>query len=99
VPKSTEHLVIVPSNIKGTGFLKNLYSKNRSFLSGLITRKEYDEIVEKAAKQTALAYSYNRKKDVEGISPAVVIALFISTVLLFCYFFLMYYGIRDDDAK
>lgn len=50
VPKSVENLVIVPSNIKGTGFLKNLYSKNRVFLTGLIARKDYDEIVEKAAK-------------------------------------------------
>lgn len=50
VPKSTEHLVIVPSNIKGTGFLKNLYAKNRSFLSGLISKVEYNEIVERAAK-------------------------------------------------
>lgn len=25
--------------------------------------------------------------------------MFISTALLFCYFFLMYYGIRDDNQK
>jgi len=88
--------VIIPSNIKGTGFLKNLFPKNRPFLGGLITKKEFDEIIEKVSKQTALAYSYNRKKDVEGISPAVIISLFISTILLLVYFFLMYYGIRDD---
>lgn len=36
VPLSDENCVIVPSNIKGTGFLKNLYKQNREYLGGLI---------------------------------------------------------------
>ena len=50
VPKSTENLVIIPSNIKGTGFLKHLFAKNRPYLGGLIARKEFDDIIEKVSK-------------------------------------------------
>ena len=97
VPLSSEALVIVPSNIKGTGFLRNTYDLNHEFIGGLLNREEFNEVIDKASKMTAMVYSHNRHKDVEGVSKPVVHALGFSTVLFLCYIFLMYYGIRDNN--
>lgn len=56
-------------------------------------------MVDTCSKLTAKVYSHNRKKDVEGIPQPVILSLGLSSVLLLCFFFLMYYGIRDDDEK
>jgi hypothetical protein len=99
VPLSDENVVIIPSNVKGTGFLKNKYKENRPYIGGLITKDDFNTIIEGCAKITAMVYSHNRKKDVEGIRPAVIVALAISTMMLFCFIFLLYYGIRDDNEN
>ena len=99
VPLSDETCVIIPSNIKGTGFLKNLYKSNRQYLGGLISRKDFDNIVEGCAKLTALVYSHNRKKDVEGIPNIIMFFLALSSCMMISFIFLLYYGIRDDNTK
>ena len=91
--------MIIPSNIKGTGFLRNRYKMNKQFLGGLITEEEYNTIVDKCSRLTADVYSHNRKKDIEGVLMMINIALSFSIALLLCYAFLMYYGIRDDGGK
>eukprot|EP00347_Sterkiella_histriomuscorum_P001435 403372047 len=60
---------------------------------------EFNGIIDACSQITAKVYSHNRKKDVEGINQGVIIALGLSTVLLLCFFFLMYYGIKDDDQR
>lgn len=92
-------MVIIPSNIKGTGFLRNKFKMNKQFLGGLITEEEFNSIVDKCSRLTADVYSHNRKKDIEGVPLLVNISLGLSIILLFCYVILMYYGIRDDDEK
>jgi hypothetical protein len=96
---STETLVIIPSNVKGTGFLRNTYEDQKPYIGGLLNKKEFNDIVDKASKLTALVYSHNRKKDVEGIRPSIKFGLIFSSILLICYIFLMYYGIRDENDK
>ena len=56
-------------------------------------------MVDTCSKLTAKVYSHNRKKDVEGIPQSVILSLGFSTILMLCYFFLMYYGIRDDNEQ
>ena len=97
VPLSEETCVLIPSNLKGTGFLKNLFKPNREYLGGLIERKKFNKIVENCMKIAAKAYSHNRKKDVEGISTLVILLLILSSALMLCFVFLLYYGIRDDS--
>ena len=99
VPLSDENCVVIPSNMKGTGFLKNLYKLNKPYLGGLINRQDFDNIIEGSAKITAMVYSHNRKKDVEGIPSYVMVSLGFSTILLLCFIFLLYYGIRDEDSN
>lgn len=48
---------------------------------------------------TALVYSHNRQKDVEGVRKPIIYAIAFSSILLICYIFLMYYGIRDDNDR
>lgn len=97
VPLSDENCVIIPSNIKGTGFLKNLYKPNRPYFGGLIKKDDFNQIIEGCAKITAMVYSHNRKKDVEGIRPAVIYSLAFSTMLMVVFVFLIYWGIRYDN--
>ena len=95
VPASTEFRVIIPSNEKGTGFLRNLFKKNKRFLGGLITCEEFDNCIDTAAKLTAKVYSHNRKKDVEGIPIGINLTLAFASSLILAYFFLMYFGIKQ----
>jgi hypothetical protein len=68
-------------------------------LGGLISKDDFNNIIEGCAKITALVYSHNRKKDVEGISIHNIVALGIATILMICFIFLLYYGIRDDKEE
>jgi hypothetical protein len=79
--------------------LRNLYDQNKRYLGGLIEKDEFDSIVNSCSKYTAKVYSENRKIDVEGVSSYVGLGLFITTVMLFTYFFLLFYGIRNDNRK
>ena len=97
IPLSSEDLVIIPSNKRGTGFMRNRFRDNKRFIGGLIDKTEFNQIIDSCSKLTALAYSKHRKLDVEGIPSSIVAALALSSLLLISYFFLMYYGIRDDN--
>ena len=79
-----------------TGFIKNLFWKNKHYLGGLIDPKEFDENVEKATKEIALVYSYNRKKNVEGISLVTYTLLVAQLALFFSYVALVYFGLKWD---
>ena len=76
-----------------------MYRQNKQYIGGLLSREEYNRVVDSSSKLTALVYSENRKADVEGISYGIVYALTVTTLMLVAYFFLLYYGIRDDDQK
>lgn len=79
-----------------TGFLKNLFWKNKYFLGGLIEPEKFDENVEKATKEISLVYSYTRKKNVEGISNITYGSLILCGLLLIAYVVLLYTGIKED---
>lgn len=79
--------------------MRNLYPHNRQYLGGLIKKKEFNQIIERSSKLTALVYSENRKADVEGISNGLVITLLVTTCMLFAYFFLLFYGIRNQNKR
>jgi hypothetical protein len=61
-------MVIVPSNMKGTGFLRNQWWTNRPYLGGVIKMREFNGIIDTCSQITGKVYSHNRKKDVEGIN-------------------------------
>jgi len=92
-------MVVIQSNKKGTGFLRTTWWTNRPYIGGVLKMKEYNGIIDTCSTIVAKVYSHNRNKDVEGINKFVMYSLMISTVMLFTFFFLLYYGIRDDNAN
>lgn len=65
-PENNKNLVIIPSNIKGTGFLRTCYDKK--ILSDIMDEKEFMFVVDAASKVAAIVYSRKRLADTAGIS-------------------------------
>ena len=70
IPPNSNQAIYIPSNEKGTGFVRKMYNCNKPFVGGLITANDFKGVVDTASILTAKVYSHNRKKDVEGISPS-----------------------------
>jgi hypothetical protein len=49
VPKPTEDLIVIPSNMKGTGFMRNTWRYNKKYLEGLLTEDAYNLYVDKCS--------------------------------------------------
>ena len=99
VPISSERAVVIPSNEKGTGFLRNMYPPSRRLLGGLISSEEFRNVVDTSCKLTAKVYSHNRKKDVEGIPTTLTLVLTLASILVFAYFACIYVGITNPDYE
>lgn len=56
-PDNSNQLIIIPSNRKGTGFIKTCYDPR---LKGIMTESEFKFVIEQAAKINAKAYSEKR---------------------------------------
>lgn len=51
IPENSEQLVVVSSNEKGTGFMKNAYDER--FLKNVINKKYFDHVIENVNKINA----------------------------------------------
>lgn len=58
VPTCSEELVVIPSNLKGTGFLRKYYAPNKKYLGGLISKNEFDGVIDTCSVLTAKAFSF-----------------------------------------
>jgi len=96
---SNHEEVRIPSNMKGTGFLRKKFGENKEFLWGLIDEKEFDIQIDTISKMTAEAYSFHRKKSVEVVEPVTVAMLALTSLMMAIYFFLIYYGAFNDDRS
>mmetsp|Transcript_16962 Transcript_16962/g.12132 ORF Transcript_16962/g.12132 Transcript_16962/m.12132 type:complete len:151 (+) Transcript_16962:164-616(+) len=76
-----------------------MWKENKHCLKGLMTKEEFESVVDMSSKLVAKVYSHNRHKDIEGLSWGIIITLGFTTALLFAYFFMIFYGIRDDNQK
>lgn len=65
-PSSTPARVVIKSNEKGTGFMRNFY--NEEYCKDYISKKEFDAIVDKVSLIIGNEYSRKRKLDSQGIS-------------------------------
>ena len=59
-PKNSNEIIIIPSNSKGTGFIKTCYDPR---LKGIMSENEFKFVIEQAAKINAKAYSEKRIGD------------------------------------
>lgn len=64
-PLNNSNLVIIPSNIKGTGFLRTCYDKD--ILDLVMTEEEFLEVIDMASKIVAKVYTKKRLADTAGI--------------------------------
>ncbi len=64
-PENSPNLVVIPSNEKGTGFLRTCYDE--AILKGILTQEEFQNVVDKASKVVAKVYSKKRLADTAGI--------------------------------
>eukprot|EP00347_Sterkiella_histriomuscorum_P019658 403340779 len=64
-PENGPTLVVIPSNEKGTGFLRTCYDAD--VLEGLLTKNEFQNVVDVAGKVVAKVYSKKRLADTAGI--------------------------------
>jgi len=97
IPSDSSLVVHIPSNKKGTGFVRKQYNRLKPYVGGLISSKDFKSAIDTAAVLTAKVYSHNRKKDVEGISNMQVLIMLFCCLLVVIYFIFMYYGILNDS--
>lgn len=88
-PQNSPNLICIPSNEKGIGFLKTEYDGR--FLTGVITRNEFDNVIEKASNMMGNVYSEKRKLDSQGVPMYYKISLLLSLVIAFVFLWMAYY--------
>jgi hypothetical protein len=99
IPKSSNELVVVPSNFKGTGFLRKYYLPNKEHLGGLLSKKEFDDIIDHSSNLAAKAFSYCKISEYQTTPKYMFISLTISMLCFLSYVFLVYYGITRNLDK
>jgi len=93
-PENSNELIIVPSNNKGTGFIKTCYDPR---LKGIMSEKEFKFVIEQAAKINAKAYSEKRIADAAQTPKWSVWLLTLSSLFTFVVFFVLYYAMFNEN--
>eukprot|EP00347_Sterkiella_histriomuscorum_P024365 403331373 len=93
-PENSNDLIIIPSNRKGTGFIKTCYDPR---LKGIMSEQEFKFVIEQAAKINAKAYSEKRIADAAQTPKWFVWILTISTLLTGCVLLMLYFSVFQDD--
>lgn len=87
-PETNQSRIIIKSNEKGTGFMRNHY--HEQYCPPYITKKEFDAIVDKASLIIGNEYSRKRKLDTQGMGLWVQLSL-VGTFILGLVFIIMGY--------
>ncbi|CDW90901.1 UNKNOWN [Stylonychia lemnae] len=93
-PDNSNELIIIPSNRKGTGFIKTCYDPR---LKGIMSEQEFKFVIEQAAKINAKAYSEKRIGDAAQTPKWFVWILTISSSLTGVVMLMLYLSIFQDD--
>ena len=64
-PENNDGLVFIPSNPKGTGFLRTHYDER--YLSAFLSREEHLKVLDQASRLMATEFSKKRQSDTAGI--------------------------------
>ena len=95
-PENNPNLVIIPSNIKGTGFLRTCYDE--LILKGVMGENEFLSVIDVASKEVAKVYSKKRLADTAGVDKVKVILLSIALALAMSFLILIYLAIHYDNT-
>ncbi len=94
-PDNNNNLVIIPSNIKGTGFLRTCYIKE--ILDGIISEDEFMSVVDAISKIVAKVYTKKRLADAAGIDKRKVMLVTLSMLFATLFLILIYLAIESDN--
>ena len=94
-PENNQNLVIIPSNIKGTGFLRMCYPED--ILSGVISEEEFLSVIDEASKVVATCYTKKRLADAAGIDKRKILIVFLSSLFAASFLILIYLAILKDS--
>lgn len=82
-PKSNKRKIIILSNAKGTGFIRNSYEKR--YLKGVLSETDFYVVLDNACKIMAEEYSKKRKTDNQQLKTWVKILYLLAFVFLGCF--------------
>ncbi|CAI2366346.1 unnamed protein product [Moneuplotes crassus] len=89
VPNNSSSLIIIPSNEKGSGFLRNGY--DYFYCSSFIQKFEFDQTVDALNLQMAKLFSKKRKIDEAEIPKYQCVMLGISAITLLLFLIMVFY--------
>ena len=88
-PPSNPSRLVIKSNEKGTGFMRNHY--NEDIWKDYIPKKEFDSIVDNVSLIIGNEYSRKRKLDTQGMSLWVQLSMLFALALAFVFCVMAYY--------
>lgn len=97
-PKNNPARVIIKSNEKGTGFMRNHY--HEEYCSPYIPKKEFDDVVDKCSLLIGNEYSRKRKMDTKSMSSCTKLLFMFAflQIIAFTIFFLIYIEGESKNA-
>lgn len=93
-PSNTPNLIVIKSNDKGIGFLKTMYDSR--YCAGVITKDEFDSIIERASNLMGGVYSKKRKMDTQGVPTWYKLSLLLSCAIALAFLIMAYYLPEND---
>lgn len=88
-PPSTPAKIVIKSNEKGTGFMRNHYVEE--YCKDYIPKEEFDAIVDKVSYIIGNEYSRKRNLDTKGMSIWIQLSMMTALALAFCFCVMAYY--------
>lgn len=88
-PSNSPNLIVIKSNDKGIGFLKTMYDSR--YCAGVISKDEFDSIIERASNLMGKVYSKKRNMDTQGVPIWYKLSLFLSLLIAFAFLVMAYY--------
>mmetsp|Transcript_712 Transcript_712/g.835 ORF Transcript_712/g.835 Transcript_712/m.835 type:complete len:231 (+) Transcript_712:112-804(+) len=98
-PESTPARIVIKSNEKGTGFMRNHY--HDEFCRNYITKKDFDIVVDKVSLIIGNEYSRKRKLDTKGMDMCTKVLMLVALLqlLLFFLFAMIFVETGTDGYK
>lgn len=88
-PDNSPNLIVIKSNEKGIGFLKTCFDSN--YCAGIISKHEFDAVVEKASNLIGKTYSKKRQMDNQGVNVLYKLSLLLAAVIALVFLIMAYY--------
>ena len=93
-PSNNANLVVIPSNEKGTGFLRTCYDED--ILEHIISKDDFQDIVDQASKVVAKVYSKKRLADTAVIDGYKTLLSTIAFLLGMAFMAMIYIAIDQQ---